>query len=161
IEGADALAHERLWDRMYRDQVHGRKGVAMMAISAVDCAMWDLKGRILGQPVVRLLGGPTRTSIPAYASTLGHSLDLGRVAERARTFVKQGYRAMKWFYGDGPSDGREGMARNEALVATVRDAVGPDVEIMTDAWMGWDVPYTLEMARRLVPYRPRRIEGPG
>ena len=83
IEGADALAHERLWDRMYRDQVHGRKGVAMMAISAVDCAMWDLKGRMLGQPVVRLLGGPTRTRIPAYASTLGHSVEPERAAERA------------------------------------------------------------------------------
>src|SRR6185312_11908353 len=92
--------------------------------------------------------------------TLGHSLELERVAQRAREFVKQGYRAMKWFYGDGPADGREGMARNERLVATVRDAVGPDVEIMTDAWMGWDVPYTLEMARRLVPYRPRWIEEP-
>src|SRR6478736_792478 len=130
IEGADALANERLWDRLYRSQVHGRKGVAMMAISVVDCAMWDLKGRILGQPVVRLLGGPTRDRIPAYASTLGFSVDPERAAERARAFVALGYRAMKWFYRHGPSEGREGMLRNERLVAAVRDAVGPDVDIM-------------------------------
>ena len=83
IEGADALANERLWDRMYRSQVHGRKGVAMMAISAVDCAMWDLKGRMLDLPVYRLLGGPTRERIPAYASALGYSLEPERAAEEA------------------------------------------------------------------------------
>ena len=160
VEGADALAHERLWDSLYRAQVHGRKGVAMMAISAIDCAMWDLKGQRLGLPVHRLLGGPTRSSIPAYASALGFSLDLDRVRERARAFVDQGYGATKWFYTDGPTDGRAGMDRNEDLVGTLRDAVGPEVEIMTDAWMSWDVPYTLEMARRIEPYRPRWIEEP-
>ena len=160
IEGADALANERLWDRMYRSQVHGRKGVAIMAISAVDCAMWDLKGRMLGQPVVRLLGGPTRERIPAYASTLGYSVEPDHAAEAARGLAAQGYGAMKWFYRHGPTDGREGMADNERLVAAIRDAVGPDVDIMTDAWMSWDVPYTLEMARRVAPYRPRWIEEP-
>lgn len=160
IEGADALAHERLWDRIYRAQVHGRKGVAMMALSAVDCAMWDLKGRVANLPVHRLLGGPTRTAVPAYASALGYSLEPALVAQRAREMVAQGYTATKWFYRHGPSDGRAGMVKNEELVATLRDAVGPDVEIMTDAWMSWDVPYTLEMARRLERYRPRWIEEP-
>ena len=160
IEGADALAHERLWDRMYRDQVHGRGGVAMMAISAVDCAMWDLKGRVTNLPVHRLLGGPTRAAIPAYASALGYSLDLALVGQRAREMVADGYRATKWFFRHGPSDGRSGMARNEELVATLREAVGPDVDIMMDAWMSWDVPYTLAMARRLERYRLRWIEEP-
>ena len=133
---------------MYRSQVHGRKGVAMMAISAVDCAMWDLKGRMLGQPVIRLLGGPTRDAVPAYASTLGYSVEPEQAAAAARGLVAEGYSAMKWFYRHGPTDGREGMAENERLVAPIRDAVGPDVDIMTDAWMSWDVPYTLAMARR-------------
>src|SRR4029079_14917772 len=56
--------------------------------------------------------------------------------------------------------GRAGMQRNEDLVATLRTAVGPDVDIMMDAWMSWDVPYTLEMARRLERYRLRWIEEP-
>ena len=160
VEGADAMAHELLWDRLYRAQIHGRKGHAMMAISAIDCAMWDLKGRLLGMPVHQILGGPTRPSVPAYASALGFSVAPDRAAAQAREFVAQGYGAMKWFYVNGPAQGRAGMQRNEDLVAAVRAAVGPDVEIMTDAWSSWDVPYTLEMARRLVPYRPRWIEEP-
>ena len=131
-----------------------------MAISAIDCAMWDLKGRVAGLPVHRLLGGPTRPSVPAYASMLGYSLQPDLVAKRAREFAAAGYTAMKWFYRDGTGSGRAGMDRNEELVATVRDAVGPDVDIMTDAWMSWDVPYTLAMARRLEQYRPRWIEEP-
>ena len=62
ILGQDPIAHEKLWDQMHRIMVHGRQGDAMLAISAIDCALWDLKGRWLGQPVYRLLGGPTRDS---------------------------------------------------------------------------------------------------
>ena len=160
IEGADALAHERLWDRVYRSQVHGRKGVAMMALSAIDCAMWDLKGRVANLPVYALIGGPTRTEVPAYASALGYSIEPDRAAERAAAMAADGYRATKWFFRHGPSDGREGMAKNEALVAALREAVGPDMDIMLDAWMSWNVPYTIEMARRLERYRPRWIEEP-
>ncbi len=68
ILGQDPIAHEKLWDQMHRIMVHGRQGDAMLAISAVDCALWDLKGRWLNQPVFRLLGGPTRDAVPAYAS---------------------------------------------------------------------------------------------
>jgi L-alanine-DL-glutamate epimerase-like enolase superfamily enzyme len=160
IEGADALAHEVLWDKLYRASVHGRKGVTMLAISAVDCAMWDLKGRWANAPVYRLLGGPTRTEIPAYASALGYSIEPARAAERARAFVEQGYRASKWFFRNGPADGRSGMERNVELVRTLRQAVGPDVDIMLDCWMSWDVAYTVEMAERLEEFRPRWIEEP-
>ncbi len=71
--GGDPLATEYWWDVLYRYCVHGRKGVEMMAISALDCALWDLKGRHFGVPVYVLLGGPTRETIPAYASALGYS----------------------------------------------------------------------------------------
>jgi len=158
--GHDPLAIERLWDRMYRMQVHGRKGTAMMAISALDCALWDLKGRHFNAPVYTLLGGPTRTTIPAYASALGYSLDPELVQERAQAMVQQGYQATKWFFRDGPTDGVAGIARNLRLVRTLREAVGPDVDIMLDAWMSWDVPYTIQMAARLEEYQPRWIEEP-
>ena len=72
--GKDPLAIELLWDQMYRASIHGRKGETMLAISAVDCGLWDLKGKALGQPVYRLLGGPTRSEIPVYASALGRPL---------------------------------------------------------------------------------------
>lgn len=158
--GHDPLAIERIWDRMYRFMVHGRKGVTMMAMSVVDCALWDLKGRYFNAPVYQLLGGPIRTEIPAYASALGYSLDPELVQERAQEMVKQGYGATKWFFRDGPTDGVAGIQRNLRLVRTLRDAVGPDVDIMLDCWMSWDVPYTIQMAARLEEYHPRWLEEP-
>lgn len=160
LMGADPLANELIWDTMYRGSVHGRKGPTMMAISAVDCALWDLKGRYFKTPVYRLLGGPTRTEIPAYASTLGFSIEPGRVAERARELVAEGYGAMKWFFRHGPADGKSGMARNTRLVSEVRGAVGDQVDMMFDCWMSWDVPYTVAMAERLEEFEPRWLEEP-
>jgi L-alanine-DL-glutamate epimerase-like enolase superfamily enzyme len=158
--GADPLATERIWDRAYRSMVHGRKGTSMMALSVVDCALWDLKGKWAGVPVYRLLGGPTRDTIPAYASALGYSLEPALVRQRAQEIVAQGYQATKWFFRHGPTDGVEGIAKNLELVRTLREAVGPDVDIMLDCWMSWDVPYTVQMAHRLEPYHPRWIEEP-
>ena len=160
LVGADPLAHELLWDKLYRYAVHGRKGGTMMAISAVDCALWDLKGKWAGAPVYRLLGGPTRTSIPAYASALGYAIEPARAAARARELVRQGFRATKWFFRDGPAEGADGMARNVELVRALREAVGPEVDLMLDCWMSWDVPYTVQMAERLEEYAPRWLEEP-
>ncbi len=158
--GEDPRAVERIWDKLYRFAVHGRKGTVMMAISALDCGLWDLRGKWAGAPVYRLLGGPTRESIPAYASALGFSLEPEAIGERARALVEQGYRATKWFFRHGPAEGREGMAKNVELARTLREAVGDDVDIMFDAWMSFDVPYTVELADRIEPYRPRWLEEP-
>lgn len=158
--GRDPLAGEYLWDIMYRQDRHARKGNQMMAISAVDCALWDLRGKLLGQPVYRLLGGPTRAHVRCYASMLGHSLDPGLVRERAQAMVAAGYTAQKWFFRYGPSDGLAGMERNVALVRAVREAVGLEVEIMLDAFMGWDATYTIRMLERIAEYRPRWMEEP-
>jgi L-alanine-DL-glutamate epimerase-like enolase superfamily enzyme len=158
--GMDPLANELLWDKMYRSSVHGRKGSTMMAISAVDCALWDLKGKALNAPVYKILGGPTRAEIPAYASMLGFSVDAQQAALRARQHKDMGYGAMKWFFRNGPADGRRGMERNIELVESVRDAVGDDVDIMLDCWMSWDVPYTIKMAEILSEFNPRWLEEP-
>lgn len=160
LQGVDPLATERIWDIMFREAVHGRKGATMMAISAIDCALWDLKGRWLNQPVHRLLGGPTRTNAPAYASMLGYGLDPELAHRRTKEKVAEGFRALKWFPRWGPTDGREGMARNVELAETLRDAAGPDVDIMLDAWMSWDRPYTLAFARRVEHLGIRWIEEP-
>jgi L-rhamnonate dehydratase len=158
--GEDPRATERIWDIMYRDAVHGRKGQAMMAISAIDCALWDLKGNWAGAPVYRLLGGPVRETVPAYASMLGYSLEPELVARRAKEIAARGYTAMKWFPRGGPADGREGLDRNVELVQALRDAVGDDVDIMIDAWMSWDVPFTVTFANRVAEYELRWIEEP-
>jgi L-rhamnonate dehydratase len=158
--GADPLAHELVWDTLYRVSVHGRKGLTMMAISAVDCALWDLKGRYFKAPVYRLLGGPTRSEIRAYASALGYSVEPDRAAERARELIRQGYTATKWFFRNGPADGPQGMVRNAQLVSALRGAIGDEVDLMLDCWMSWDVPYTVAMAERLEDYEPRWLEEP-
>lgn len=158
--GADPLATELLWDKMYRSSVHGRKGSTMIAISAVDCALWDLKGRALKTPVFRILGGPTRSEITCYASMLGFSVEPERAAARANEYKDLGFKAMKWFFREGPTDGREGIRKNVEMVRAVREAVGDDVDIMLDAWMSWDVPYTLKMAELLAEFNPRWIEEP-
>jgi len=94
--GQDPIASEMLWDQMHRSMVHGRQGDAMLAVGAVDCALWDLKGRWLNQPVYRLLGGPTPDNVPCYASMLGFNvLDMGRVRDRAAEYKSLGYPAPK------------------------------------------------------------------
>ncbi len=90
----------------------------MIAISAVDCALWDLKGKVFGQPIWRILGGPTRDSVPAYASMLGYAVeDIGKVRNARSPARRSGYTAQKWFIRHGPMSGHEGMKKNVALVA--------------------------------------------
>ncbi|MFI5606410.1 enolase C-terminal domain-like protein [Amycolatopsis sp. NPDC051903] len=157
--GRDPIAGEKLWDQLHRSQVHGRGGQPMLAISAVDNALWDLRGKWLGQPVYRLLGGPTRDEVPAYASMLGFSVrDLDRVRERAVEFRDRGYRAQKWFFRHGPASGHEGLRANVALVRTLREAVGEDYDLMFDCWQAMDVTYVTELASRIAEYWPRWLE---
>jgi len=158
--GQDPIAVEHVWDVLARHDRHGRRGYMMMAISAVDLALWDIRGKAAGMPVYRLLGGPTREAVPAYASALGYSLEPDKVCERARAFVAQGFTAQKWFFRYGPGDGRAAITRNMTLVRTLREAVGDEIDLMFDAWLGWDVPFAIEMGKRMAPYHPRWLEEP-
>jgi L-alanine-DL-glutamate epimerase-like enolase superfamily enzyme len=160
LVGENPHAIERLWDKMYRHAIHGRKGEAMMALSAVDLALWDLKGKLLGAPVYQLLGGPSRDKNRAYASMLGHSIEPEMVRQRCQEILAQGYTATKWFFRHDPTEGPEGMRKNLELVRSVREAMGPDAEIMFDAWNSWDVPYTLQMIDLMREYRPWWVEEP-
>lgn len=158
--GEHPHATERIWDKCYRASFNDRKGEVMMALSKVDLALWDLKGKLLGAPVYELLGGPSRDCVRAYASMLGYAADPESAAVRSREVVAQGYTAIKWFVQYGPQDGAEGIRRNLALIRAVREAVGPDVDIMFDVWNSWDVPYTRRMAELAAEYRPRWFEEP-
>ena len=156
--GKDPLATELLWDKMYRSNRHSRDGFFMMAISAVDNALWDLKGRFYGVPVYRLLGGPTRESVEVYASCLGFSLEPDAVRKRCLSLKQEGYRYQKWFMGYGPGSGAEGMQKNVALVRLLRETLGDDTELMFDAYSGWDQTYALEWAHQVERYHPRWME---
>src|SRR5215208_7494227 len=158
--GRDPLATELLYDQMIRLDRHGRSGMFMTGVSAVDCALWDLKGKAWGQPVYRLLGGPTRASVPAYASMLGFSTEPAAAAELALSYQAQGCTAQKWFFRHGPGDGSAGIERNLALAEALRAAVGPHYPLMFDAFMSWDLPYAIQMARALAALHPAWLEEP-
>lgn len=158
--GRDPLATELLYDQMIRMDRHGRSGFFMTAVSAIDCALWDLKGKAWGQPVYRLLGGPTRTSVPAYASMLGYSTAPEAAALVAAEYKEKGFTAQKWFFRYGPGDGDAGMSLNLEMAYAVREAVGDSYTLMFDAFMGWNVSYASAMVRGLEAVHPYWMEEP-
>lgn len=138
--GMDATATTAVWERLYESQAAGghTRGFYLEAIAGVDMALWDLKGKLLGQPVHGLLGGPIRSSIPCYASPVPMQADAGLAARHALDFVDQGFRAVKVKIGRSP--------REEApYLAAIRAAVGPDVELLVDA----NCAYTLDVATEI------------
>ncbi len=158
--GEDPWDVERLWQHMYRKTMaYGRKGIGMVAISAVDIALWDLLGKSAGQPVYRLLGGRTKARIPVYASRL-YSVELSALAAEAKRYKEEGYPAMKLRFGWGPADGAGGMQQNVALVRTVREAIGDEIDLMADAYMGWSLDYAKRMLPLLEPFHLRWLEEP-
>jgi len=157
--GEDPFKVELLWSKMYRSSGRfGRRGVAISAISGVDIALWDIMGKALDVPVYDLLGGRTKEDIQVYASRLYAHKDLDALAEEARGYVKEGYTMLKQRFGFGPADGVKGMKANIALIKTVREAVGDEIEVAADAYMGWDLEYAIKMERELRPYGLKWIE---
>jgi L-alanine-DL-glutamate epimerase-like enolase superfamily enzyme len=160
VIGHDPFDYEYLWQRMYRStHAWGRKGAGMAAISAIDIAIWDIMGKATGRPVYKLLGGQTKEKIPCYASKL-YSQPLPELAAEARRYLDQGFKAMKLRFGWGPKDGAAGMRRNVELVRTVREVIGADVDLMADAYMGWNLEYARRMLPLLEPFNLRWLEEP-
>lgn len=158
--GQNPLETEGLWDRMFRASIpYGRKGMALEAISAIDIALWDLKGRALGKPVFELLGGPVRKTIPVYASAL-HPVGAERVRAEAQSYVAAGYTTLKARFPFGPGDGSSGMAANAEHIRVIRETIGDEVDLAADAYMGWDLKYAVRMCQRLEPYGLAWIEEP-
>jgi len=148
--GRDPDKIQTLWDELYAASLaYGRKGVAVMALSGVDLALWDLRGKAQQQPVYRLLGAETPAPATAYAT----GSDVAR-------YQQAGYRAFKLTQPKGPRDGDAGIEENVARVRAARELGGPEADLMLDAWMSWDVDYTLRMAERLAPYHLKWIEEP-
>jgi L-rhamnonate dehydratase len=156
--GQDPLAGEVLWDKMYRYNRHSRAGHFMMAISAVDNALWDLRGKFFNAPVYRLLGGPSREAVEVYGSCLGYSINPADIRDRSLRIKSQGFRSQKWFFPFGPASGSEGLKHNVEMVRTLRESLGPDEDIMFDAFMGWTLDYAISWAQQVESYRPRWIE---
>jgi D-galactarolactone cycloisomerase len=142
--GADPLAGDVLWERMYnRVRDYGQKGLAVEAISGIDIALWDIKGKATGLPIHVLLGGAFRESVEAYATGLYFTRvdDLpGALAAEASGYVEQGFRAVKMKVGLG-------LAADTANLRAVRRAIGPEIRLMADANHAYDPKEAIRLGR--------------
>lgn len=159
--GLDAHATEQVWEQLYRSSiVYGRKGAAIEAISAIDIALWDALGKHHGVPVYKLLGGASGHAIRAYSSKVQPDDDLNEVRRMARDYKDRGYTGVKANWPYGPADGRSGLVKNLRYIEAIRDELGEETELMTDAYMGWDRAFAIEMIRQLGPFGLRWVEEP-
>lgn len=130
ILSRDPLEQEKLWQSMYlRSLDHSRSGILLSALSAIDIALWDLKGKLLGQPVSVLLGGRKREAVRAYATGLYFSEDgdlQKKLVKEAKGHREEGFSAVKMKVGLG-------LERDLAHVLAVSEALGPDIELLIDA----------------------------
>ena len=154
--GKDALAGETLWDQMYRSNRHAAPSHFMMAISAVDNTLWDLRGRYFNAPVYRLFGGPTRSQVEAYGSCLGFSLEPEAASAASASNSRiAGFRNQKWFMAYGPGDGPEGLRKNVELVrVAARSGGAENVQLMFDAYSGWQLDFAIAWAKQAGAYPP-------
>ncbi|WP_280438454.1 mandelate racemase/muconate lactonizing enzyme family protein [Nocardia carnea] len=163
ILGSDPFAAEDLVRRMkYGD--YGRAGeIVMSGIACVETACWDIKGKALGVPVWQLLGGAVTDRIPAYANgwyTTERTPEA--YAEAARGVVARGYRALKIDpFGSGRYElSHAETMRTVALIEAVREAIGPDTELMLEMHGRFNPATAIRLARELAPYRPAWLEEP-
>ena len=149
--GEDPLRTEYLWHKMYRANIYGgRRGVAIHAMSGIDLALWDIKGKALGLPIWRLLGGGFTKSLRAYASSLFGETP-AETGRRARRFADQGFTAVKFGWDPMGQDAQTDVA----LVREARAGLGDDLDLMIDAGLVYDAKTAIQYsARAFEPYNP-------
>ena len=144
--GEDPLRTDHLWQSVYaRLRDHGQKGVVIQGLSGIDIALWDIKGKHFGVPAHRLLGGPLRSEVRAYATGLYRrkSGDPGKyLAEEAASYVAEGFGAVKLKVGFG-------IEEDAAMACAVRAAIGRDVALMVDANHAYDAVAAIRLGRMI------------
>jgi len=163
IIGSDPFNIEDLWMRMYRNDFWRGGVVANTVLSAVEIACWDIVGKAVGQPVYRLLGGACREKVKAYANAW-YTVERTpkAIAGRVKVVLDKGYKGLKV---DPFGPGAYEMERREKvlaidIIAALRDAVGPDVEIFVEGHGRFSAVTAAEIARELAPYKPGWLEEP-
>ncbi|CAA9295030.1 MAG: Gluconate dehydratase [uncultured Chloroflexi bacterium] len=176
IEGEDPTRIEAIWNKIFRAMTYvGTRGITSCVVSGIDIALWDITGKARGLPIYELLGGPVRDSIALYTHfPLGDTPE--EAARNVMVPVKDGVRAIKtdpfmpeWSrlrrqglpgaYLDGGMSAR-GEQEGADFIAAIREAVGPDVEILIDAHAMYNVPTAIRLANRLAPYNITWFEEP-
>ena len=157
LVGQSALATEKLWEFMYnktRDQ--GRKGVPICAISGIDIALWDVRGKYYNAPISQLLGGPMRTSLPAYATgtyRVGDAKGYDYIIDEVVSYKERGFTGVKLKIGLD-------IEEDCQLIADARSALGDEMHIMLDANHGYDVLDAIEVGKRAAEHRIVWFEEP-
>ena len=152
--GDDPRRIEDIWERMWW-KLHyvGRGGLAAFAISAVDIALWDMKGRKENEPLWRILGGHSNR-VKAYAGGIDLQFTIEELQEQTKENLKKGFLAIKMKLGR--DDLKEDIARVEAM----RAHIGPDITLMVDANMRWSIDTAIRAARAMQPYDIYWLEEP-
>ncbi len=163
LQGEDPTHIERIWHKIFRTFTYmGSRGASTNAISGIDIALWDIRGKIAGLPIHEFFGGPVRDSVPVYCHPEdGSTVELS--AQHARAIVETGQTAFKtdpWFPHhpeelEGYLTGKltaEAENHGVAVIAAMREAVGPDIEILIDCHGRFDVPTAIRLAKALEPY---------
>src|SRR3954447_18886167 len=171
VEGQDAGHVEAIWQRLFRAFTYmGTRGATTAVTSGIDIALWDIRGKALGLPIYDLLGGPVRETVPLYTH-FPYAPDPQQAARNAMVPVEDGHKAIKTdpFFeamaGKGTAyiDGQisaEGEQKGVDIVAAIREAVGPSVEILIDAHAMYNVPTAVRLANRLAPFNITWFEEP-
>ena len=166
IVGDDPLAHEAIWEKLYwKTMPRGQTGYAAHAVAAIDLALWDLKGKALGQPVWRLLGA-ARNRVPVYATFGFGFFDREQLAAAAKLWVARGFTRLKMTVGNEALRRRDAQPLHDVIkedaarVAAVRAAVGPDVELFIDANCNLDLYHASRLAEMVKPYNLGFFEEP-
>ena len=156
VIGEDPFETERLWHKMYRANIYGgRRGVGFHAMSGIDMALWDIKGKALGMPVWKLLGGGFHQKIRCYASSLfGPTPE--KTGEMARRFRDQGFNAVKFGWDPMGQDEKTDIA----LVREGRKGLGDDADLCIDAGLVWDAKTAIQRAKAFEEYHPFWLEEP-
>ena len=156
IRGDDPLLVERIADKMRNACASASpQGTFTLAASAIDTALWDIKGKALGQPIARLLGGH-RDTVPAYASgALMRQFTLKEVEKSAATLVERGWKAMKTQLA---LPGHTTPAIEVERIRVQREAIGPDIQLMCDINQRWTTYQAMDIGRRIEPYHLHWLE---
>lgn len=163
VIGRNPLENERIWSDL-RGEVwwYGDVGgIAAFAISALDMALWDLKGKALGQPLYTLLGGKQHERLPVCASTHPKASEIDDMAKELAGWIEAGYQLVKVGFGKkGHANLGVSAERDIAFVKAVREAIGPEAGFIVDigAKMHWDLPYAVKMARAFAEYQLTWLE---
>jgi galactonate dehydratase len=160
LVGKDSEQIERHWQALYRHTFHRAGPILMTALSAIEQALWDVRGKELGQPVWNLLGGAVRDRLKVYTHAGGPTP--AAAAERAQRLVGAGYRALKLGIPGSvePVLDERAVAATIANVRAVREAVGPEVDLMVDCHAKPTPPVAIRLADELAPYRLLFLEEP-